>query len=114
ATHSYAGGKSSAAAAIDGDPRTGWSIEGGVGRRHTAVFTLDKPLDGAREVEVAMLFERYHAAGLGRFRIAVTTDPKPAEARDLPPDIEALLRIPIGQHTAQQRQHLLPHSLMLT
>ena len=71
----------SASVAIDGDPQSGWSINGGQGRAHSAVFRLGAPLRNADEVVVELLFERYHAAGLGRFRISVTTDPRPVEAR---------------------------------
>ena len=35
-----------------------------------------------------MLFEQYYAAGLGRFRVSVTTDDQTAEARDIPAEVE--------------------------
>jgi hypothetical protein len=111
ASHSFADGKNGAAAAIDGDPHTGWSIKGGQGRAHAAVFNLAQPLADARHLEVRLLFERYYAAGLGRFRISVTADAHPAEARGLPADIEDLLLCPAGQRTAGQRQRLLQHYL---
>src|SRR5205823_3654742 len=88
ASHSYASGKLTAPNAIDGDPQTGWSINGGQGRPHSAVFNLAAPLADTHEFSVRLLFERYYAAGLGRFRIAVTTDPHPAEARDMPAEVE--------------------------
>ena len=65
-----------AAAAIDGDPQTGWSINGGQGHEQAAVFRLATPLESAGEITVEMVFERYYAAGLGRFRISATTDPR--------------------------------------
>ncbi|HXG08609.1 MAG TPA: PSD1 and planctomycete cytochrome C domain-containing protein, partial [Gemmataceae bacterium] len=111
ATHSFANGKNGAAAAIDGDPHTGWSINGGQGRAHTAVFNLAEPLADAGELTVSLLFERYYAAGLGRFRIAVTTDCRPAEARGLPADLEDLLLVPADQLTAAQRERLRQHYL---
>ena len=40
-----------------------------------------------------MLFERYFACGLGKFRISVTTDAM-AEAREMPDAITALLSAP--------------------
>ena len=85
-----------AAAAIDGDPQTGWSINGGQGQAHSAVFRLAAPLDDAGDLVIQLLFERYHAAGLGRFRISVTTDPRPVAARDTPAEIEELLLTPDG------------------
>jgi hypothetical protein len=111
ASQSFADGKHGAAAAIDGDPHTGWSIKGGQGRAHAAVFNLAEPLADSRNVEVRLLFERYYAAGLGRFRIAVTTDTRPAEARGLPAEIEDQLMIPAERRTAGQRQRLLDHFL---
>src|SRR5262249_17834931 len=89
ATQTHANGKDTAVASIDGDPHTGWSISGAQGRSHVAVFNLKEPLAGAKELAIRLLFERYYAAGLGRFRISVTTDARPAEAR-LPGDIEQL------------------------
>src|SRR5262249_25293614 len=112
ATQSYARGNSRAAAAIDGDPQTGWSIDGGQGRAHWAVFTLARPLENARDLAIELLFERYYAAGLGRCRIAVTTAGRGATARDVPVEIDELLLIPSGQHTDQQRQRLLQHFLL--
>ncbi len=91
----------SAALAIDGDPQTGWSISGGQGRPHTAVFQLAQPLDGVRRLDLRMLFERYYAAGLGRFRISVTGDERSAEARGLAPEVEAALLI--GERSPEQR-----------
>lgn len=91
-------------AMIDGDPQTGWTINGGQGRAHTAVFRLAKPLD-AGDFSLRLLFERYHAADLGRFRIAVTTDPHPADAA-LPPDVESTLTIPTANRTAVQINRL--------
>jgi hypothetical protein len=52
-----------------------------------------------------MLFERYFAAGLGKFRISATTDPG-AEAREMPVEIAALLLVPDEKLTAEQREKL--------
>ena len=80
-----------AAAALDGDPQTGWSINGGQGRENSAVFRLANPLTGANEITVEMVFERYYAAGLGRFRISATSDPRPVMAREIPFELEPIL-----------------------
>ena len=52
----------------------------------------------ADQLRLQLLFERYYAAGLGRFRIWATTDPHVAATRDLPIDIEDLLA-PAGRAT---------------
>jgi hypothetical protein len=112
ALHSFASGKATADQAIDGDPQTGWSINGGQGRAHTAVFTFAAPLSDTGELQVQMLFERYYSAGLGRFRISATTDTRPAVARDMPADVESVLLLPEEKRTSEQRQHLLHQFLM--
>ncbi len=112
ATHSFADGHATADKAIDGDPQTGWSINGGQGRAHSAVFTLAAPLADARDLHVQMLFERYYSAGLGRFRISATTDRRPALARDMPADIEDVLLIQEEKRSTEQKQHLLQQFLM--
>src|SRR5262249_28001625 len=89
---------------------TGWTINGGQGRAHTAVFNLKEPLAAAGELAFQMIFERYYAAGLGRFRILVTTDARPAEAR-LPADIEEDILLAAQQLTAAQRDRPLRHYL---
>lgn len=92
--------------ALDGDPHTAWSIHGRVGETHYAVFNLDPPLEAGRELEVQLLFERYHAAGLGRFRLAVTRDTKKAVARPGSPEIDTLLCLPASERTAEQQECL--------
>lgn len=109
ASQSFAAGKNNAAAAIDGDSQTGWSINGGQGRTHWAVFQFDKPLAAVPSLELKLLFERYYAGAMGRFRIWATTDPEGGEARDLPADLEQLLLAPTDSYTHAQRKRLLMH-----
>src|SRR5438552_13038352 len=52
ATQTFANGKDTAAAAIDGDPHTGWSISGGAGKPHSAVFNLKEPLASPKELSL--------------------------------------------------------------
>ncbi len=112
ATQSFASGNAKADKAIDGDPQTGWSINGGQGRAHTAVFSFAAPLAEGTDLHVQMLFERYFSAGLGRFRIWATTDTRPALARDMPADVEDILLVPEEKRTAEQKQRLLQQFLM--
>ena len=80
------------------------------GRAHEAVFQLAEPLEAVDELRLELLFEKYFAAGLGRFRISATTAPQ-AEARGFPADIEALLLLEPAQRTAEQRQQLFQYYL---
>jgi hypothetical protein len=74
ATQSYASGNDTAAKALDDDLQSGWSVKGAQGQRHNAVFQLDPPLDHEGTLRIEMTFERYYAAGLGRFRFWGTRD----------------------------------------
>ena len=51
-----------AKAAIDGDQQTGWSVAGGTGKPHVAVFGLAQPTGEASDLTLHLLFERYFAA----------------------------------------------------
>ena len=70
-------------------------------------------MNDAGDLVIQLLFERYYAAGLGRFRISVTTDPQPVAARDMPAEIEELLLIPREQRTPDQNARLRRHYLMV-
>lgn len=107
ASQSYASGNLTAAAAIDGDQQSGWSINGGQGRSHAAVFTLAEPLAGAKALEINLLCEKYYSAGIGRFRISVTDDSRPIEASPLPAALEAALLKPEAERTDAERAGLL-------
>jgi hypothetical protein len=110
ASHSFANGGNAAAAAIDDNKQTGWSINGGQGRSHWAVFNLKSPTPAAGRLVVRLLCERYYAANLGRFRLSFTMAPQ-AAASSTPPDLEALLAIPAASMNEPQRTKLLRHFL---
>ncbi len=95
-----------AALMLDGDPQTGWSTAARMGERHTAVLTLPSPAAAARDWTVKMMMGRHYACSLGRFRISVTTDARPAVARDLPEETDTLLALPDAKLTAAQRTRL--------
>ncbi|MFM8253050.1 MAG: PSD1 and planctomycete cytochrome C domain-containing protein [Planctomycetota bacterium] len=106
ATQSFASGGNTAAAAIDDNKQTGWSINGGQGKSHTAVFTLREPLTETGTLALSLLFERFYAAGLGRLRIDVTTDAR-AEATSLSPEVERALALPAAERTKEDEALLL-------
>lgn len=91
ATQSFANGGNTAAMALDGNQQTGWSINGGQGKSHVAVFRFDRPVERNSALDLSLLFERYYAAGLGRFRVSVTDDPRSVEASTLPMEFESVL-----------------------
>jgi hypothetical protein len=77
------------------------------------VFHFEQPLTDASAIELRLLFERYYAGALGRFRVWATTDPRGGVARDLPQEVEELLLLPPERHTAQQRTRLLKQFVLL-
>lgn len=106
AAHSFANAHHTSDAAIDGNPLTGWSIDGRQGGVHVAVFRFAGPLPTAEKHLLRMIFERYYAAAIGRFRISYTTA---AVAPDtaLAASLEQILLIPDAQRTAEMREQLL-------
>ncbi|HET6422515.1 MAG TPA: DUF1549 domain-containing protein, partial [Planctomycetaceae bacterium] len=103
----FASGNSTAAMALDKNPLTGWAINGGQGKPHVAVFALGDTVPAAKEYTLRMIFERYYAAGLGRFRVSMTTDPKAKTPTALPAEVEALLIKPTEQRTEADKAALL-------
>ena len=99
-------GSKDAAAALDGDPQTGWSINGGQGRENSAAFRLAAPLERANEITIEMVFERYYAAGLGKFRFSATTDSREVKAREIPFELEPILLMDDRDRTPQQVDRL--------
>lgn len=118
ASHSFAGNSMgaknpvSAGLAIDGDPQTGWSTHGRQGLADEAVFLPATPIDPAGPLELTLIFGRHYACSLGRFRLSVTTDPRPAAARALPEDAAPLLLLADSALTAPQRARLREHFLL--
>ncbi len=109
ASHSFAAGGTAAAMAIDGSPLSGWSTNGGQGREHHAVFRFAQPLQ-AGGLQLQMVFERYYAAALGRFRVSVTYDTGPTTAR-FPAEVESALARPRAERTEADRRLLRDHFL---
>lgn len=75
------------AAALDGDPKTGWSIDPEESRPHEAAFELRSPVEhegGTTLVVELGQGERQHS--FGRFRLAVTAGKPPVSVRHHQPD----------------------------
>ncbi|WP_309715824.1 DUF1553 domain-containing protein, partial [Armatimonas sp.] len=77
--------------ALDTNPQTGWSINGSQGKPSVAVFTFEKPLE-TNTLALSMVFEQYYTAGLGKFRLSVTTDSRAGKLALLPELEDALAR----------------------
>jgi len=100
--------------AIDGDPQTGWAVDGRQGERHVAVFVCDKPMPACKSLQLKMTFGRHFASSLGRFRISTTigsADPSATEHSD---KINDLLLLTDDQVLDSQRQQLREAFLLQT
>jgi len=89
-TESYAKGDNNAAKTLDDDLQSGWSVDGGQGQAHNAVFQFAAPLQAGGDLELELVCERYYAAGLGKFRVSVSPDDD-AKASASPDDVRTVL-----------------------
>lgn len=115
ASADFAAEKSDAARAIDGVPDTGWSVKGGVGKSHAAVFRFQEPVNAEGEGDTPLrltLHQEYiHQMTIGRFRVSVTTDPGPVKASGLPAEVEEALRVPVPDRTEARASLVREHYL---
>jgi mono/diheme cytochrome c family protein len=99
--------------AIDNKDETAWGIDSGPGRRNQprqAVFVPEKPIVFAGGAIVTINLVMNHGGwnsddnqncNLGRFRLAITSDPDPA-ADPIPRGVRAILAIPREKRTRAQ------------
>jgi hypothetical protein len=102
---------------LDGKADTHWRIINGEGKPHEIVYQFKQPLagyDGGTRLSVNILTNFFESQSLGRVRISVTSDPKPAVASGLPAEIEKLILIPPDQRTPDQAQQVTEAFLMRT
>lgn len=95
ASHSYAknrfGGQNvGAKKIIDGDIQTGWSTHDRAGERHVAILSTSGKIP-AGKWKVIMHYGRHFSSSLGKFKLSVSNEDKPTDARELDQQSEALL-----------------------
>lgn len=98
--------------AIDGNPGTGWAVSPKFGVPHTAIFETKSDIahDGGSILTITML--QQFADGqhlLGKFRLSVTTSPRPFGAKKLPDAILAILRKAADQRSPEEAKQLSDH-----
>lgn len=110
-SQSFADGGNTAAKALDEDQQSGRAVNGGQGGATSPCSTSRSPWTEP-PMGLSLLFEKYYAAGLGRFRISVTADPRGAEAVEMPDDLQDLLLAgPALERSAGQTDRLLRYFL---
>ena len=78
-------GKNKPEHAVDGEPLTGWSINGGQGRAHAIVFNLAEPIKKARQARTVDAVREVLRRRAGQVpRLGDDRDNKKAEARGVP------------------------------
>ncbi len=92
--------------------KSGWGVSPRQKERHEAVFVLSQPLAVSSPARLTFRLEhrsKVPGANLGRFRLAVTSDPAAARWADVPPAVLAVLATPEAERTAEQRAELDRH-----
>jgi hypothetical protein len=97
------------AGAIDGNPGTGWAILPQAGRDHAALFeTADNVgFPGGTRLVVVLDQQFGGKHTLGRFRLRLSTSPRPLKLKEeLPSEIAAIISTPADKRTDPQKQQL--------
>lgn len=94
--------------AIDSDPKTGWGIYPEGSKSHYAVFELKNPAAIPEGATLTFILEQNHGRKhvIGRFRLSVTTEPKPVSAYITPAAITEILDVPAATRTPEQTTEL--------
>ncbi len=93
--------------AFDGKNETGWAILPEVGKSHTAVFELEKPLPGeGAELTVRLEFKsQYPNHHIGKLRLALTGESNPTRLL-MPSKSREVLAIALDKRTESQQKEL--------
>jgi hypothetical protein len=97
-----------AAAAIDGDLKTGWAIAPQFGKRHVAVFETKAMLDATGDATLSIVLDQHYGAQhtIGRFRLSATTMPRPVKLEGFDEEIARILATAAEQRTAKEGKAL--------
>jgi hypothetical protein len=93
--------------AIDGKDDTGWAILPQAGTSHIAVFETEKPIEADTKLTV-VLEHKFNVPehNLGRFRVSVTADSKPADFLKLPQNVRKILARAGEKRSEQEKKDL--------
>ncbi|MDC0936242.1 PSD1 and planctomycete cytochrome C domain-containing protein [Pirellulales bacterium] len=92
-----------------GQPGSGWAVGGQLGRAHTLSLVLEQPLDlsagSTFKIKIAQESTHQHHT-LGRFRLALASDPLMAQYVRLPTSIIQILGVAPPERSEQQASDL--------
>ena len=99
------------AAAIDGNPKTGWAVAPQFGKRHVAVFETKSDLDCDDETTLTIVLDQQYGMQhtLGRFRLSATTMPRPVKLDGMPDEIANTIAKSAEQRTSAERSKVLAY-----
>ncbi len=91
--------------AIDGQPATAWGIYPQVSKPHQAIFELKEAAGFDAGTLLTFTLEQQHGGGhlIGRFRLSVTTEPKPSRLTQISDAIAKALAVPSDKRTEAQK-----------
>jgi mono/diheme cytochrome c family protein len=100
----------SAAQAIDGKTETQWGVHPRYSESHEAVFVVKEPQEHPAGTTFTVLLEHHGGApghGIGRFRISASdANPATTTFHRLPGGVQAILLVPAGERSVEQRREL--------
>jgi len=107
-TADFAQSKYPVSNAIDGNPKTGWGVGPQFGMRHAAVFEIESgtPLEAGGLLTLTMVQQHGRQHTIGRFRLSMTTAPRPVPSNPLPDTVAEILRLPAAERSAEQQAEL--------
>jgi hypothetical protein len=99
-----------AAGVIDGNAATGWAISPETGKSHVFIAETAENIGGEGGTVLNIALNNQYADGLhtlGRFRLSVTTAPRPLRLGGLPANMAAVLAKPVAERTEAEAAALL-------
>lgn len=95
---------------IDGSAATGWAVHPETGKSHVFIAETAEDIGTAGGTILNIILDNQYSDGLhtlGRFRLSVTTAPRPLRLGGLPEAITAVLAKPAAERTESQAAELL-------
>jgi hypothetical protein len=95
--------------AIDGEPATGWAVDGAEGKNHVAVFECREPFGRAGGTALTFRLDQNFSNGdheLGKFRLSVSNSQRPIRLPGPPENIAKIIATPAEKRTPAQAKEL--------
>ena len=100
-----------AAAAIDGDPKSGWAVSPQLGKSHLVIFETAEDVGAAGGSVLSLVLDQPYGQQhtLGRLRISATGAPRPVRLETLPDAVRQILAIATAARSAEQQAAIAAH-----